>query len=348
MPVSELDIADFLVVAQQCPVLDVRSPLEYTHAHLPGAASLPLFSNEERRIVGTAYKQESREKAIKLGMEFFGHKMVPLVEQAEQIANGYKNGTREVAVHCWRGGKRSASVAWLLDVYGFKVHLLKGGYKAYRHHVLQVLSQHHNLKVLSGYTGSNKTGLLQKMAETLPVIDLEKLARHKGSAFGNLNQEAQPGQEHFENLLATELQRCAQMYPGQTIWVEGESQRLGSVNIPLDFFKCMRSSPMLFVDIPFEKRLDFIVQEYGKYDKEKLVNAIIRIKKKLGGLETKNAIHHLLEEDVRSCFSVLLKYYDKLYLKTTEHNEFKTRPVKHVSLDGVSAMDNLNKLFANG
>jgi tRNA 2-selenouridine synthase len=117
-------------------VLDVRSPSEFSHAHLPGAISLPLFSDEERHRIGTAYKQESREKAIKIGLEAFGRKMVAMVEAVEKITAASKHGSREVGLHCWRGGMRSAAVAWLLDLYGFKVFLLNGGYKSYRKWVL--------------------------------------------------------------------------------------------------------------------------------------------------------------------------------------------------------------------
>lgn len=135
MAITKLTIAPFLAAAQDHLVLDVRSPGEYQHAHIPGAQLLALFTDEERKIVGTAYKQQSRQKAIKIGLQFFGPKMVGMIEQVEQwCAARNKEAERPtVLVHCWRGGMRSAGVAWLLDLYGFNVITLVGGYKTYRH-----------------------------------------------------------------------------------------------------------------------------------------------------------------------------------------------------------------------
>ena len=149
MAVEKLHIEKFLELAKQHLVLDVRSPGEYKHAHIPGAFSLPLFTDDERKIVGTAYKQESREQAIKIGLDFFGVKMKRMVEEAEgligkrQQAINNASDNKEllsiancILLHCWRGGMRSAGVAWLLDLYGFKVYTLAGGYKKYRNYVL--------------------------------------------------------------------------------------------------------------------------------------------------------------------------------------------------------------------
>ena len=211
---------------------------------------------------------------------------------------------------------RSSAMAWLFDLYGYKVNLIIGGYKSYRIWALQQFENEYQLNIISGYTGSNKTGIIHELKKlNEPVIDLEKLAEHKGSAFGNLDLVPQPSQEYFENILALELFKLNLNYPKKSIWLEDESQRIGQVNIPTPFFKLMRSSPILFITVPFELRLNHIIEGYGKFEKEKLINAIIRIKKKLGGLETKQAINFLLEDDVKSCFSELLKYYDKQYIK---------------------------------
>ena len=211
---------------------------------------------------------------------------------------------------------RSSAMAWLFDLYGYKVNLIIGGYKSYRIWALQQFENEYQLNIISGYTGSNKTGIIHELKkQNEPVIDLEKLAEHKGSAFGNLDLVPQPSQEYFENILALELFKLNLSHPKKSIWIEDESQRIGQVNIPTSFFKLMRSSPILFITVPFELRLNHIIEGYGKFEKEKLINAIIRIKKKLGGLETKQAINFLLEDDVKSCFSELLKYYDKQYIK---------------------------------
>lgn len=344
MSITKLNIQEFLQLTQNRIVLDVRSPGEYEHAHIPGAISLPLFTNEERKVVGTAYKQESREKAIKIGLDYFGTKTVKIIEEVEKLVAEKK--TKEIGVHCWRGGMRSAAIAWLLDLYGFKVYLLTGGYKAYRNYALQQFTKNYELRIVGGYTGSNKTGVLNELKKANEkIIDLEGLALHKGSAFGNLDLHAQPSQEMFENLLAAELDKHNANNGSAIIWLEDESQRLGNVNVPLAFFTSMRSCPVIFLNIPFEERLKHIIVDYGKYSKEKIINAIIRIKKKLGGLETKNAINFILEDDMTNCFSVLLKYYDKLYLRNTYKREEADKKITILEITSVDAKINSEKII---
>lgn len=346
MAIEKIHIEEFLTLAQQYPLLDVRSPGEYNHAHIPNAISFPLFSDEERRAVGTAYKQKSREEAIKIGLDFFGVKMRKMVEEAASIvgshksavnvnnetpANNYRLKTNEskiVLIHCWRGGMRSAGVAWLLDLYGFKVYTLIGGYKAFRQWALQQFDKKYTFKVLGGYTGSGKTIVLKTLSEKGQcVIDLEGLAGHKGSAFGNIGLPKQPSQEFFENKLALQLAvLCGSLSTNEAknpscIWAEDESQRIGDVNIPIQLWKHIRQHPVFFLDVPFEERLKHIVQEYGNLERERLVNAIIRIKKRLGGLETKEAINALVEDRTEDCFRILLSYYDRWYYKGLHNRE---------------------------
>ena len=349
MAVQKLTIAAFVEMLSQYPVLDVRSPGEFTHAHIPGAYSVPLFTDAERKVVGTAYKQQSREKAIKIGLTYFGAKMAQMVEDVEQIVAGKKQGDTSVTnqhtvlVHCWRGGMRSAGVAWLLDLYGFKVYTLAGGYKAFRNWVLQQFEKDYTLKVIGGFTGSGKTELLHALKQKKErIIDLEALANHKGSSFGNLGQPPQPSQEMFENELALKLFAACILQDGELpcIWLEDESQRIGNVNIPAKLYRRKQTSPLYFIEIPFEERLDYIVTAYGKFEKEKLVNAIIRIKKRLGGLETKTAINFLLEDDIKNCFSVLLRYYDKWYLKGLEQRENPPAILKKIPCDTVATTKN--------
>lgn len=204
MAIQQLDIIDFLKASKSFPVFDVRSPGEYHHARIPGALALPLFTDEERKVVGTTYKQVSREQAIKIGLDYFGPKMRKMVEEVETLTTHSTDKT--ILVHCWRGGMRSGAVAWLLDVYGFKVFTLRGGYKAFRTWVLETLSKPFPFYVVGGYTGSGKTEILhalEKSGET--IIDLEHIAGHRGSAFGNLGLPAQTSIEDFENRLAIAL-----------------------------------------------------------------------------------------------------------------------------------------------
>lgn len=361
MAAQRINITEFLELARKHPVLDVRSQGEYSHAHIPGAYSLPLFSDEERKIVGTTYKQQSREAAMKIGLDFFGPKMRGMVEQVESLidhrrqmfdkksAGNQQPPSAIVLVHCWRGGMRSAAIAWLLDLYGFQVYTLTGGYKSYRNHVLKTFERSYNIKIIGGYTGSGKTIILKELQKKgEKVIDLENIARHKGSAFGAIGQPAQPSQEMFENMLSQELETQSTFdedTSSPTTWIEDESQRIGLINIPQPFWERMRLSPVYFIDIPFEQRLDYVVECYGKLDKEKMVNSIIRIRKRLGGLETKSAINYLLEDDSKESFRILLKYYDKYYLKGLNNRVNGKNLIKTIPCEGVDAAGNTEKVL---
>ena len=264
--------------------------------------------------------------AIKIGLEYFGTKMRKMVEEVEAIiqAKSPDAGPQTVLVHCWRGGMRSAGVAWLLDLYGYKVYSLAGGYKTYRHWIIDAFSLPFSFNILAGFTGSGKTWLLDEMKNKgASVIDLEKLANHKGSAFGNIGIPPQPTQEMFENLLGHELRKFNdnQKALSEGIWLEDESQRIGQINIPTALWNNMWRSPVVFMAIPFEERLKHIVQEYGNLNREKMADAILRIQKRLGGLETKTALQHLQAGDIESCFRILLKYYDKLYNKALSNRD---------------------------
>ncbi len=340
MPVNTISINDFFSRAKSTPVIDVRSPAEYTHAHFPGAFSIPLFNDEERAKVGTAYKQVSREEAIKIGLEFFGPKMRGIVEEVEKIDQGNGN-SKTLLVYCWRGGMRSGAISWLLGLYGFDVYRLEGGYKTYRNYVLSLFENEYPLSLIGGYTGSGKTELLQSLSRHgEQIIDLEDLAKHKGSAFGNIGMPSQPGQEMFENLLAQKLKQAIEnLEPGSRIWLEDESQRIGHVNIPNAFWASMRKAPVSFIDIPFESRLDHLVQEYGTLDKQRMIEAVGRIRERLGGLEAKNTVDFLEKDDFQGAFRILLKYYDKWYLKGLHNRSGLDTLLSKISFENVGSVN---------
>jgi tRNA 2-selenouridine synthase len=316
MAIQKITVEEFVQLSLVHPVFDVRSETEFSHAHIPGAFNLPLFNNEERAVVGTIYKQSSRELAIKKGLEYFGPKMKDMIVFVEKTMAKINIENKTVLVHCWRGGMRSAGVAWLLDLYGFKVFTLVGGYKDFRNWVLQQFEQKIDYRILGGYTGSGKTIVLSALKEKgAAVIDLEGLAGHKGSAFGNIGLPKQPSQEMFENKLAVAIESTKSTFPNQSIWLEDESQRIGTVNIPQPLWNHIRSCSVYFLDISFDARLDYLVATYGILDKTELGEATKRIQKRLGGLETKQALEFLEANNLKECFSILLKYYDKLYSK---------------------------------
>lgn len=361
MAIQKVSISQFLELGKTSPILDVRSPGEYLQAHIPGALSLPLFTDEERKVVGTSYKQHSRQQAIKIGLDYFGVKMKKMVEEVELLVAAISLSTKKskknnpdqpinntVLVHCWRGGMRSAGVAWVLDLYGFKVFTLQGGYKAYRKWTRDQFEKEYAIKIVGGYTGSGKTPVLEALKNKGNLmVDLEGIAHHKGSAFGALGEQPQPTQEMFENLLANELQIYNLSKTDITqpfIFIEDESQRIGQLQIPMPFWNSMRKSPILFLDIPFDVRLDYLTAQYGKFEKEKLVNAIIRIQKRLGGLETKNAINFLLENNPKESFRILLTYYDKWYAKGLFNRENLSVLLNKIPCSSVDAIANANLL----
>lgn len=312
MPIEQTDIETFLKRSEGFPLLDVRSPSEFEHAHIPGAVSLPLFSDEERKVIGTLYKQQGREPAVDEGLDFFSKKIKSIQPAALKIFKEKDlEGNPVFYVHCWRGGMRSGAVAWLLSLYGYKVVVLKGGYKAFRNWVLQQFEKIYPFKILGGFTGTGKTEVLRELAiRGQNTIDLEHLAHHKGSAFGSLGMPAQPSSEMFENKLAIELWKNQD---AASIWLEDESRHIGSNHIPLKIWEQMRRSDIYFLDIPSEQRLNFITENYGCFSIESLKECVLKIEKRLGGLETKNAIAFLNNNNVKGCFEILLRYYDKLY-----------------------------------
>jgi tRNA 2-selenouridine synthase len=355
MAVQKINIDDFIIETstsigsslRSSIIIDVRSPAEFEHAHIPHALNIPLFDNDERAMIGTTYKKQSREAAIKAGLPLFGNKMLPMIETVESwIAAAQKDSDLTkptIYVHCWRGGMRSAAVAWLLDLYGYKVIQLTGGYKAYRNWVLAQFTIPYSLKVLGGFTGSGKTEILHALQEkNYSVIDLEGLAHHKGSAFGAIGQLPQPSQEMFENILAKKLWEVNKN--NKPIWIEDESQRIGTVLIPTPLFHLMRNSTCYFMTIPFEQRLNFIVEGYGKFDQQSLIEATERIQKRLGGLETKTAVDYITAGALKEAFSILLKYYDKWYEKNTKKEVLPTIELIPVSSEIVDPVHNAQLL----
>jgi len=303
---DSIDVEQLLELRSQLPVIDVRSPAEYERGHIPGAVSLPLFDNEERAGVGTTYHKKGKIEAVKEGLRIVGPKMVDLVESALQYA-----GNGELVLYCWRGGMRSESMAWLFERAGIMCHLLKGGYKRYRSYGRRMLNQPARLFILGGYTGSGKTDILKALSRHgQQILDLEGLARHKGSAFGALGQHDQHPNEHFENLLFGQWLRLDRKAP---IWIEDESKMIGKNVIPDELFHRMRSSPVIKVDMDRSLRVERLVREYARFDKQKLFEAVRRISKRLGGEKTREAMKAIDEGDFHTAVDITLGYYDKAY-----------------------------------
>lgn len=313
---QKVEVSTFLEEREKKVLLDVRTPAEYNRGHIPGAANLPLLSDAERAEVGTLYKQVSRDAAFARGLELVGPRLTAYVERASELA-----GKRSVGVHCWRGGMRSNSMAQLFAQAGMDVQVLEGGYKAYRRYVLDrfATSAHHFI-VLGGKTGSGKTEMLHHLrSEEEQVLDLEALARHKGSAFGAFGQEGQPSVEQFENELHDVL---STLQPGRRTWVENESRSIGKVFLPEGFWERMKSAPLVHVEVPFERRVQRLIAEYAHFPKEELLEALRRIERRMGPQHAKAATEALACDDFHSATTLALTYYDKAYALSTAKGNF--------------------------
>ena len=303
---EELEIIPFLHRAAHVPVADVRTPEEFQKGHIPGAVNLPLFSNEERKVVGISYKKNGREEAVQQGIQFVQPRLLEYIDRARNFSD-----RKEILLHCWRGGLRSSSLAWLFDLAGFSTGVLKGGYKSYRRYVSQVFEKSLKILVLGGLTGSGKTDILRILqARGQQIIDLEELANHKGSAFGSFGQEKQFTNEQFENNFASKILALNSSLP---VWVEDESRKIGSNQIPDGFFRQIRSARLIFIQSGKDIRVNRLIKDYSLYDAAALEESILRISKRLGGLNTKKAIESLHAGDFARVVEIVLTYYDKTY-----------------------------------
>lgn len=290
-------------------VFDVRTPAEFEQGHIPGAINLPLFSNDERAAIGTTYKQVGRHQAILDGLDMIGPRMRGLVEAVQERV-GAPDAAPPIHVHCWRGGMRSGSVAWLLEMYGFEVRTLVGGYKAFRRWVLATVAEPPPLRVLGGRTGSGKTLVLDELAALgEPVLDLEGLANHRGSAFGALGLGEQPTQEQFEALVAVRLAELGD----SAVWVEDESRMIGRRQVPDPLMAAMRSSVVFALHVGMARRVRNLVEVYGDAAFDELRTCFDMIEKRLGR-ERKVEAHAALDErDLARAAEIALSYYDKTY-----------------------------------
>lgn len=301
-----IPIEEFLSLRSKHRVVDVRSELEYQAGHIGGAVNIPILNNEERKIVGTIYKQAGQTAAIKEGVRLVGPRLTEIISRAEEVAGG-----NPLLVHCWRGGMRSNNFCWLIERIGIKTFALKGGYKAYRQMAMETFALPLKLFLISGNTGSGKTEILQALRRTgEQVIDLEALANHRGSVFGGIGLGKQPTTEQFQNDL---FEVISAMDLSRRIWVEDESVAIGHVFLPEHFWKQIRSAPIMRIQVEKAVRIKNLVDGYGTADRSVLLEAMKKITKKLGGQHFNTASEKLLAGDLAATADILLTYYDKAY-----------------------------------
>jgi tRNA 2-selenouridine synthase len=333
---NKTDIQEFLELGATIPVVDVRTPSEFTRGHIPGAFNIPLFNDKEREIVGTSYKKEGRRKAILKGIELIGEAMHIKLREAIRIAK-----ENRLLVHCWRGGMRSEAMAWLFSLGDITTEALEGGYKSYRHHVLETLSRKKKTIILGGMTGSSKTHILNHIKNLgHQFIDLEGIANHKGSAFGALGQPPQPSTEHFANLLFDQWKLVGNDSP---VWLEDESRNIGTVFLPDKFFSNMLEAPAIIIIMDTKYRMPRLIEEYSKYPRDLLKGSIMKISKRLGGDNTNDALDAVDAGDFAKAIEITLKYYDKTYMYSITRK--KSRNVYFVESGTESLEDNALKVL---
>lgn len=312
MEAKRIPVEQFILESREQALVDVRSPGEFLLGHIPGAVNIPLFDDHERAEIGTLYKIKGKQEAVEKGMELVSPKLSGFIRQVKEISP-----EKKVFVYCWRGGMRSNSFGWLMNTTGLNATVLEGGYKKFRNHVLDFFYKKFDLILIGGPTGGGKSAVLRKLAEAgYQTIDLEKLARHKGSAFGSVNEEKQLPQQHFEHALFTALSRLDQNKP---VWMEDEAMAIGWNKIPYPLWLQMKEAPILKLEVPFKIRVQRLVEDYRTTDIELLRKPLLAIGKKLGGQHLKAALEHLDKNELEEVAAIALQYYDEAY----EHNHLK-------------------------
>ncbi len=312
------------------PLIDVRSPGEYYKGHMPNSINIPLFDNEERSIVGTVYKNYGREEAVIKGLEFLAIKIENIINKLFEVINDYKLTSHNsqsnyptLKIYCARGGMRSQSICWLLEKFNHRSVTLNNGYKSYRKWTLDSFNKEWKIVVMGGKTGTGKTKILKLLRDNnYQIIDLEGLANHRGSTFGGLGMKAQPSNEQFENMIAEELKGFIK---NEKIFVEAESANIGKCKIPHEFFSQMKTAERVEIKKSESNRLEELIKTYSIFEEKDLIEAVLRIKKRLGPQRTTIAIESIKNKDWKSVCKSVLEYYDKCYdYEKTGANNIKT------------------------
>lgn len=324
-------------------LIDARSPAEFALDHIPGAINCPVLDDEERRIVGTLYKQTGAFEARRLGGAMVA---ANLARHLRERFNDRPPNWKPL-VYCWRGGLRSGSMVTWLRLVGWDAQQLAGGYKSYRHHVIEQIATRSpvlDLRVICGATGSAKTRLLQALAaQGAQVLDLEHGASHKGSLLGALPGVAQPSQKQFETRIATALEALDLARP---VFVEGESARIGRLSVPIPLVTRMRASPCIEIDATHEARLAYLLRDYAYLgdDPEALAGKLGLLKEMQGKETVERWQQWARAGDLAPLFAELMTlHYDPHYRRSQERHfetwsQRRVVPAADLSEAGIAAL----------
>lgn len=314
-------------------IIDVRSPAEYAEDHVPGAISAPVLDDQERAVVGTLYAQVSPFEAKKRGAALISRNIATHLETLFKD----KPRTWRPLVYCWRGGQRSGAMAHILAQVGWQVARLEGGYKSYRRHViaeLQRLPAQFEFRVVCGATGSGKSRLLRALRnQGAQVLDLEELARHRGSLLGTLPDEPQPAQKMFDSLVWNDLRGFD---PARPVFVEAESKKIGRIAVPDALLDAMRGSACIVIDAPVEARVRLLMEDYAHFVRDPALLA--QRLAPLVALHGHKVIEHWEQLAQQGAWNELVaellsRHYDPAYRRSTESNFASLERALRVRLD---------------
>ena len=316
--------------------IDVRTPKEYEEARIPGAVNIPVFSNSEREIIGTIYKQEGKRNAIKEALKIVGPKVLELYMQFEE----YHKGKNRMVVYCARGGMRSSTVTALMKELSLPLVKLEGGYKGYRQYInekLPLLVKKFQFITLYGKTGSGKTDILKRLKnDGYDILDLEACANNRGSLLGDIGLGGRYSQKYFESLVFESLVNAK----NDILITEGESRRIGNIVMPTYLYEALINSRKLYIETSLERRTEIIRKEYLKdgVEQEEIIKSIERLKKYINEKQVQEFINGVKNEDYDNVIKdLMIKYYDKVYSskgKTYErvfNNDDEDRCVKELT-----------------
>ena len=339
MGVSAIDLDQALALRDRgAPLIDVRAPAEFAETTIPGAVNVPIFDDEERAEVGTVYKRDGKAAARRLGVQLVAPKIPSFVARVEEILAGARP---PATIFCWRGGMRSYAMTSFLDLAGLPVRQLAGGHKAFRARVREFLAvgAWGRLLVLRGMTGVGKTRLLHLLRERgYPVLDLEGLANHRGSAFGGLGLGDQPGQKHFEAALWDALR---QVPPGSYALAEGESSHIGRLVLPPALYASLQTETTLWINASLAWRIAVILDDYPARDELKatFVRPLKALRERLGTEKVEELLQLLERGEWETLVGeLMLRYYDPLYRHT--------RPERRVEIDIEPLAEGVSRLEA--
>ncbi|MCF8167332.1 MAG: tRNA 2-selenouridine(34) synthase MnmH [Rhodoferax sp.] len=324
-------------------IIDARSEDEFAQDHLPGAVNWPTLNNEERKLVGTMYVQVNQFEAKKRGAAIAARNIAAHLER--DVMDKPRNW--QPLAYCWRGGKRSGSLALILDQIGFRVSVVEGGYKAFRAALVGDIPCRVaplKLRVVCGTTGSGKTRLLHALAAAgAQVLDLEALANHRSSVLGAIPGLPQPSQKHFDTLVWDVLRRFD---PAQPVFVESESKKVGNVSIPTALVEHMRTSPCLNLTLPHSERVALLMEDYDYFVREtahfcRRLDVLSEFRGKAVVQAWKAQVMQGQVEQVVS--GLLTEHYDPVYLQSIERNfkHYAAAPLIHPANRSTESMQAL-------